>query len=467
MAGGEPLVNKRLLRWLTIVLPVGFTLLLLVITDLLFEERASLPQLFFALVLVAVGTSIFSAWVFRAIDLREAEIARRASQLEALNAASQVLTTELELGTVLQKVVDLSRGLVAAKYGALGVLDESGQQFEQFITSGIPVEHRQRIGAPPTGKGVFSVLIDDAEPLRVDEISAHPRAIGFPSHHPEMKSLMGVPIISKGVVIGDLYLADKILAADEAGAPLHIGDFTLEDEQVLGMFALQAAIAIENAKLYRQVQQLAVLQERERFGMDLHDGIIQSIYAVGLMLEDVQRRAENEPGAAKDKIGVAIKSLNQVIGDLRNYILNLRPHHFQGRDVVQGVQELARALRANTFMSVDVYAEEDVAARLGPERTVEVLHIAQEALANIHKHSRASRVEVSMDILDNRVLQMVIEDNGVSIDRKRLQGGAGHGLRNMRERARGLDGEIEIGPLKEGGTRVVLRIPVTRQTSAG
>lgn len=462
MPGGGELVNKRILRWLTIVLPVGFTLILLVITDLLFEERASLPQLFFALALVAVGTSIFSTWVFRAIDMREAEIARRANQLEALNAASQALTTELELATVLQKVVDLSRGLVTARYGALGVLNESGQQFEQFISSGISHEVRHQIGAPPTGKGVFSVLIEDAEPLRLKDIASHPRAIGFPRHHPEMKSLMGLPIVSKGIVIGDLYLADKVTEIGKDGEILAVGDFLPEDEQVLGMFALQAAIAIENAKLYRQVQQLAVLQERERFGMDLHDGIIQSIYAVGLMLEDVQRRTESEPAIAKEKISVAIKSLNQVIGDLRNYILNLRPHHFQGRDLVQGVQELARALRANTFMSVEVQSTSPVADQLTPEQTVEILHITQEALANVHKHSRASRVDISVEILDERVLQLIIEDNGVSIDRNRLKGASGNGLRNMRERAKGLNGEIEISPIKESGTRIVLRVPVKR-----
>lgn len=457
------MINKRLLRWLTIILPVGFTLILLVITELLFAERASLLQLFFALALVAIGTSIFSAWVFHIIDLREAEIARRASQLEALYTASQALTTELDLATVLQRVVDLSRELVTARYGALGVLDESGKEFEQFITSGIDSNQWHEIGDPPRGHGVFSVLIEDGLALRIEDISAHPRAMGFPRNHPPMKSLIGVPIVSKGVVIGDLYLADKLSVPQAGrGAQNNDSEFSAEDQQVLEMFALQAAIAIENAKLYRQVQQLAVLQERERFGMDLHDGIIQSIYAVGLMLEDVQRRVESDPGMVREKIGTTIQSLNAVIGDLRNYILNLRPHHFQGRDVVQGVYELARALRANTFINVAVQANGVKPECVTPEQTVEILHITQEALTNVHKHSRASEVEISIEMLNDRVLQLAIEDNGISITRERLRGGQGHGLRNMRERTKALDGEIEIGPVPDGGTRIVVRIPISR-----
>ncbi|MBI3159332.1 MAG: GAF domain-containing sensor histidine kinase [Chloroflexi bacterium] len=454
-------VNKRLLRWLTIVLPVGFTILLLVLTDLLFATPASVSELAFALLLVALGTSGFSAWVFRIIDVREAEIARRASQLEALSSAALALTTELDLALVLQKVVDLSKDLVAARFGALGVLDETGKYFEQFITSGISSERRREIGEPPMGHGVFSVLIDDGRPLRVDDIRRHHRSVGFPASHPEMKSLLGVPIISKGKVIGDLYVADKLPnVAAETSSAVSEHPFESEDQQVLEMFATQAAIAIENAKLYRQVQQLAVLEERQRFGMDLHDGIIQSIYAVGLMLEDIQRRVENEPKASGARIGKAIQSLNQVIRDLRNYILDLRPQHFQGRDILQGVEELARALRANSLVDVSVTQGSINLERITPAQTVEILHIAQEALSNVQKHARATEVSIRLENLDNRVLQMCIEDNGTSIPREALTDSPGNGLRNMRERTNGLGGEIEIGPLTEGGTRVAVRIPL-------
>ena len=171
----------------------------------------------------------------------------------------------------------------------------------------------------------------------VDNVPDFHAHSGFPEHHPEMRSLLGVPIKTKGKVIGDLYLVEKLDSNHpDSGKIIR---FTEEDKQILEMFATQAAIAIENARLYRQVQQLAILEERQRFGMDLHDGVIQSIYAVGLMLEDIQRRIHTEPDVAKEGIFNSIKSLNTAMSDIRNYILDLRPQHFQGRDIVQGMED--------------------------------------------------------------------------------------------------------------------------------
>ncbi|MEJ2757038.1 MAG: sensor histidine kinase, partial [Anaerolineales bacterium] len=220
-----------------------------------------------------------------------------------------------------------------------------------------------------------------------------------------------------------------------------------------------AAIAIENARLYRQVQQLAVLEERQRFGMDLHDGVIQSIYAVGLMLENIQRRVENSPDEAKEGISDAIQSLNTAISDIRNYILDLRPQHFQGRNIVQGVEELARALRANTFMDVYVEIKDVDPAQFNPEMTVEILHIAQEALANVKKHAQASEVTITLQV-EGKTLNLEIIDNGVSISPGDLQRSRGNGLNNMQERAALLNGEIIITPRLEGGTQVSLTVPM-------
>ena len=121
--------------------------------------------------------------------------------------------------------------------------------------------------------------------------------------------------------------------------------FTTQDQQILEMFATQAAIAIENAKLYRQTEQLAILQERERFSMDLHDGLIQSIYATGLSLRvDPADRWKMKVPEAGTLIGNAIQGLNDTIRDVRNYILGLRPERFQGKDLLNGLDELKRDL---------------------------------------------------------------------------------------------------------------------------
>lgn len=446
-------MNKRLLRWITIILPVAFVVAILALIDYLYTSVLSFPVIIIALISISIGTTLFSAWIFSIVDRREAEIHRRATQLEALNAASLALTTELDLSLVLQKVVDLSRELVSSKYGALGVLDQSGSAFEQFVTSGISTKKRQKIGDPPHGRGLFGVLISGGKPMMVEDIKGHQQHAGFPKNHPHMTNLLGVPIQTKGKIIGDLYLAEK---QNEAGETI---PYTHEDQQILEMFATQAAIAIENARLYRQVQQLAILEERQRFGMDLHDGVIQSIYAVGLLLENIQRRVKSDPDESQRGISKAIESLNNAIIDIRNYILDLRPQHFQGRNIVQGVEELGRALRANTFMDVNINTDRIDPGRLSPEQTVEILHIAQEALSNVQKHAHASEVDISLQFL-NGDLQLAIKDNGVSISPDNLEHSYGNGLRNMRERAAMLEGEVLIAPLSSGGTEVTLRIPV-------
>lgn len=450
-------MNKQLLRWITILLPIGFLVFVFVISDLLTYGRLQIVELIVLLVLGSFGAVIFSNWVFNQLEEREIEIQKRAAQLEALNLAGVSLVTELDLGVVLQKVVDLSRELVGTRYGALGVLNEEGTGFQQFITSGISSEKRKMIGHPPVGKGLFRHLIEFGKSLRVDDISDHESSAGMPDNHPEMRTMLGVPIKVKNKIIGNLYLTEKINPFNP-----HYDEIILfddEDLRILELFATQAAIAIENARLYRQVQQLAVLEERQRFGMDLHDGVIQSIYAVGLMLENIQRRVERSPEEAKEGISDAIRSLNTAISDIRNYILDLRPQHFQGRNIVQGIEELARALRANTFMDVYVEIKDVNSERFTPEKTVEILHIAQEALSNVQKHAQASEVDILMKV-EGGMLMLRIVDNGVSISPPDLQRSKGNGLGNMQERAASLNGEIIITPRLEGGTRVELTVPM-------
>jgi signal transduction histidine kinase len=448
-------MSTRFLKWLAIIGPVAFWIVVLFVRTYLFHEPRTLEGDIFALFAIAFGASIFSVWIFGIIDNREAEIGRRTEQLAALHSAALALTTELDLAVVLQKVVDLSRELVDAKYGALGVLDEKGTYIQQFITSGITPEERARLGGPPQGHGVLGVLITEGKPIRIPEIASHPLSVGFPPNHPPMHSLLGVPIKSKGRVIGDLYLTDKTPDADRGGAGYM--PFSQEDQTVLEMFATQAAIAIENAQLYRQTQQLAILQERERFGMDLHDGIIQSIYAIGLMLEDGQLRLPTEPQEANDRINRAIHDLNEVIRDIRNYILDLRPQRFQGRDLVGGLDELARDLRANSFLNVRLNSDTVDTSSLSAEQTVEILHIVQETLTNVRKHARASSVEISLQRRDNH-LELSIEDDGIGLDVTSAQNGSGHGLRNMKERAHALGAGIQIDPGARGGTRVTLTV---------
>jgi signal transduction histidine kinase len=176
-------------------------------------------------------------------------------RLRALLDAGISLTSELSLDAVLQTLVAAAATITGAKYAALGVIDPSGRELERFVTHGIDDETRVAIGELPRGRGILGVLIRDATPLRLHDLTEDPRSVGFPPNHPEMRTFLGVPILLRGVAFGNLYLSEK-----EDGT-----DFSAEDEELAMLLASQAAVAVENARLYesatRWSRQLESLNE--------------------------------------------------------------------------------------------------------------------------------------------------------------------------------------------------------------
>ena len=176
-------------------------------------------------------------------------------RLRALVEAGVALTSELSLSAVLQRLVEIAAELTGARYAALGVIDPSGTALEQFVTTGISPEERTAIGELPHGRGILGVLINEARPLRLADLAAHERSVGFPPNHPPMHTFLGVPVLLRGVAYGNLYLTEK-----EGGA-----EFTEEDQELVTLLASQAAVAIENARLYesatRWLRQLESLNE--------------------------------------------------------------------------------------------------------------------------------------------------------------------------------------------------------------
>jgi signal transduction histidine kinase len=167
------------------------------------------------------------------------------SRLRSLLDAVAAVAGELSLDAVLQRLVEVAVELTGARYGALGVIDRSGSQLERFLTTGIDAETHAAIGDLPRGRGILGVLIRDATPLRLHDLSDDPRSVGFPPNHPPMRSFLGVPVMLRGVAYGNLYLTEK-----EGGE-----DFTDEDEELVTLLASQAAVAIENARLYESAMQ--------------------------------------------------------------------------------------------------------------------------------------------------------------------------------------------------------------------
>jgi signal transduction histidine kinase len=176
-------------------------------------------------------------------------------RLRTLVETGIAINSELSLDGVLERIVEAAAQVTGAQYAALGVIDRAGTGLERFVTYGIAPEVRTEIGEPPHGRGILGVLIREARPLRLHDVTADPRSVGFPPGHPVMRTFLGVPILLRGVAFGDLYLAEK-----EGG-----GDFVEEDEELLTLLAAQAAIAVENARLYESAtawsQQLESLNE--------------------------------------------------------------------------------------------------------------------------------------------------------------------------------------------------------------
>ena len=315
----------------------------------------------------------------------------------------------------------------------------------------------------PQGHGVLGIPIEAGQGIRLTNVADDPRSKGFPAHHPHMHSFMGVPIVSKGKIFGHLYLTDKLPNRSKfyvPRAPGGVETFTQQDQEILEMFATEVAIAIENAKLYHENQKIAVFQERERFGMDLHDGVIQSIYAIGLVLEDAQHRLTEEPNVARQRIQEAIQGLNTVIKDIRNYIHDLRSQQFMGHSLQRGLEELALEVEAFTNLKINLQLDSDALARVSPRQTGEFLHIAREALTNIRKHAHATQVRIRLAKISDQI-KLEIVDNGAGFSfEETMDSTAGNGLRNMRERVHMLDGKMTITSDGDEGTTIVATVPI-------
>ena len=396
--------------------------------------------------LTAAGAAVFSSRVFRVLGRAQRETERRARELAAINEASLALSSDLDLASVLQRVVDLSREVADARYGALALLDEEGT-IAEFLTSGLSQEERDRIGRLPEGKGLLGVVIREGATLRVDRIADHPQSVGFPAHHPTMTSFIGLPIVYEGRILGDLYLTDK-----NGGEP-----FTKQDEGTLRTFAAHAALAIENARLYQQVQDLVVLEERDRIGMDLHDGVIQSLYATGLTLENCLEDLQQHTDEVAPQLQKAIDGLNQTISDIRSYIFHLRPQVLVDTDLAGAVGGLLQELKVNALLDVQLREELGASRGLSEEQIAALFHVAQESLTNVRKHAQATTVAAQLD-QRNGLFRMAIVDDGVGFDPARPQGG--QGLRNMRERVEALGGRIDVASDGQG-TRLTVELPLT------
>lgn len=543
-------------------------------------------------------------------------------RLITLHRASLELVKDVSLDHLLEQIATLACEQAEARYAALGVLDDTGKLIN-FISVGMTEDQIKRIAHPPTGRGLIGELMDAEGPLRVPVIQDHPRSVGFPAHHPDMTSFLGVPIRAGDLQLGQIYLTEKldapeftaddemiiqmfaayaaaaiqnarlleqmrerdavltrrsedlVLLNDIASAltssleldeilnktlavvmnymKVEAGEiFLLEDDketlrmvlhrgeaaeafwnrnrfkmgegiigivaqkvesflcsdlkaddrfareavvragfrqmaflplrsidnvmgvmtvatrstqpleqrsiQMLDAVANWAGLAIENARLHQNARRLAVLEERDRIGMDLHDGIIQSIYGVGLSLENALHTVDEDADLAKARIKQSIEGLNQSIRDIRTYILDLRPRQLGNDGLMNALKRLTTEYRANTFAEVSLKGPQKDLEDLLQARSLALFHICQESLANAAKHAGAKRVDINVWTTVDRVI-MEIHDNGKGFDIDKMSMTIGHGLSNVQTRARSVGGEVDITSMIGEGTTILAWVP--------
>jgi signal transduction histidine kinase len=442
------------LKWLAVLAPLIFLTLLELFRHLVAPDLFhAWPGYVLLAGVVLLGTLFFAEAIFSLINRLQERLARQNMELLDLHGAGLGILGERDLETMLQLVVDRARELVGARYGALSLLRDEGG-IEAFLVSGITPEQRALLGDPPQGHGILGVVLSEGTTLRLDDLTRDPRSIGFPEHHPPMYSLLAVPVASQGRVMGNLYLTEKEAAPG----------FDQDDEETLARFATLAALAIENARLHRQLHALAVTEERERIAREMHDSLAQVLGYVNTKAQATEALlGSGQTEKAVAQLGQLSAAARSAYADVREGILGLRTSLGENRDFIPTLRDYLVQWQEQSGVEAEMLTEPAAAfdPRLSPHAEVQLLRIIQEALANVRKHASATRARVRL-VMENGMVAASVEDDGVGFDPEALGRATvpRFGLSTMRERAEAIGGTLTITSLPGGGTAVVARIPV-------
>ncbi|MDQ6855378.1 MAG: GAF domain-containing sensor histidine kinase [Actinomycetota bacterium] len=355
---------------------------------------------------------------------------------------------ELRLDTVLERLVHAARELAGARYAALGIPDEDGTEFDQFLHAGMSDDLVAELGPLPRTHGMLGAILADARPFRTDDITKDPRFRGWwPDAHPLMRSFLGVPIVAKGDVIGAFYLTEKEGAAS----------FDEGDERLITVLAAHAAIAIENARLFEASRELSVIEERNRLARELHDSMTQNLFSLALTAEAAAELVHADPVRAEVEIDRIRALARETQAELRSLVFELRPPRLEDDGLVATVGKDLDVLARAHGLKADLRVHG--APELESSEELELYRIVQEALNNVVRHGRADAVMVDVDLADGRVA-ITIRDDGAGFDpgarairERRL------GLTSMRERAEGLGGTLVVESAPGAGTTVRVEVP--------
>lgn len=393
-------------------------------------------------------------------------------RLEQLVTTGTLLTTELSLEGVLQRVVEVAAALIGAQYAAIGVLDPDGRLLESFTTHGVSEELREKIGAPPRGHGILGLVIREKQIIRLPDLTKHPDSYGWPPHHPPMRSFLGVPIVGRRGTFGNLYLTEKI-GADE---------FTDDDVRIARLLAAQTAAAVENARLHEEsarlleeVQQLH--RSRERFFAMVNHELRNALAATYGWAEMLVRK--KDPATVPLAAFEVLESAEQAVG-LVNDLLDLsRLDEDRLRPVIRSVDPLTvvrRAVGRVTPAAESRHVELDIVSGQVPTCETDASRLEQilvNLLTNAIRHTpNGTTVTTTLEARDGKVI-FQIADQGPGIPDSELETifdvyvtkageearGHGLGLPLSRRLARLLGGELRAVEDAAEGACFELELP--------
>lgn len=393
------------------------------------------------------AVAIHNARTYDELKQRDQTLTRRNQDLALLNNIAGVLTASLKLDEILHKTLSLVMDYMEVESGEIFLLEEDKQTLRLVLHRGQAAEVFWTRNRFLYGEGMIGLVAKSGEAAVSHDLAHDMRYLRDAVVDAGFKQMACFPLASSGNLVGVLS------AVTRSSTPLNDHDI-----QVITAIGSWAGLAIENARLHNDARRLAVLEERDRIGMDLHDGIIQSIYGVGLVLEHARLLAAEEPPKSAERIQQAINSLNHTIRDIRSYILDLRPRQFGDENLMDGLRRLVMEFRVNTLAEATLAGAPEDLRDISQSHALALFHICQEALANAAKHSQARKVDVSVWTSPERIM-LEIHDNGHGFEPEKMSMTLGHGLSNMRTRAHHVGGDVELTSSIGDGTSILAWVP--------
>jgi signal transduction histidine kinase len=393
------------------------------------------------------AAAIQNAMLYRHLKERDIALTRRSEDLTLMNDFASTLTASLELDEILNKTLALVMNYMKVEAGEIFLLEDDRKTLRLVLHRGQAAEAFWTRTQFKINDGFVGIVAKTREPLISHDLTKDLQFVREAVVKAGFQQIACIPLETSENLVGVLSVATR-----------NKNPIDERDIRLLTAVANWAALAIENARLHQNARRLAVLEERERIGMDLHDGIIQSIFGVWLSLENVSHLVRENPQKSQEGIMHTFDYFYQIIRDLRSYILDLRPRQLNGEGLMDGLRRLLSEYRAHTLAEAALTGPKEPLDDLPQSYALALFHICQESLANAAKHAAAKRVEVSVWVTSERVL-MEVQDNGRGFEREKMNSSLGHGLANMQTRARNVGGEVDISSSPGEGTTVLAWVP--------